>query len=87
MAFSYTILERVVFGSFKVAFGTFTQTTGDTGGDIDTQMNSVKFFSVQSTGSATTSQPSVNESFPTSSGTITIVTADADNGIWFAIGK
>ena len=77
-----------VEGNFRVSWGTFTNDGGSTGGDIVTGLNQVFFLELTHTGSAVVaSAPVVNESFPTGSGTITIVTvADAD-GIWKAYGR
>ena len=88
MAFSYTVIDRTVFGDKRIVCGTFTNAGGDTGGDIVTGLNSIDFFSIQETGSAvTTGRSVVNETFPLSSGTVTIVSDDNADGLWFAIGK
>ena len=75
-------------GTKKVVTGTFTNTSGSTGGDVVTGLRKVDFISCQHTGAAAiASAPSANETFPLASGDVTIVTtADAD-GIWFAVGE
>ena len=67
--------------------GTFTNTSGSTGGDITTGLKTVVEFSLQHTGSAVVaSAPVVNETLPLADTAITIVTvADAD-GRWIAWG-
>lgn len=91
MAFAYTVNGAGKFeftGQLKRITGTFTNGAGDEGGDIVTGLNSVKFFSIQQTGAAvTTGAPVVNESFPTATGTMTIVTDANADGIWEAVGE
>ena len=87
MAFSYSVLDRMVFGDRRVVIGTFTNGSGDTGGDVKTGLNRVDVFIAQPTGSSVTSnQVTVNESFPLAGGDVTIVTDDNVDGIWIAIG-
>jgi len=88
MAFTSTVTQRTVFGDAKVVYGTFTNTSGSTGGDIATGLNTVDFISLAHTGSAVVaSDPVANETFPFSGGDVTIVTvADAD-GLYMAVGR
>jgi len=88
MAFSSTVTKRSVFGDRWIVVGTFTNTAGSTGGDIATGLVRVEYIGLTHTGSATVaSAPAVNETFPTATGAMTIVTvADAD-GIYFATGR
>lgn len=87
MAFAYTVKGKTVMGNKRVAWGTYSNGSGDTGGDIVTGLASVDTFSLQQTGSAvTTGAPVVNETFPLASGTVTIVTDDNADGIWRAEG-
>lgn len=86
MAFSYTIKKQTYWGDLKVVIGTFTNGASDTGGDIDTGLNTVYYFNAQHTGSSVVSDaPVVNETFPCG-GTVTIVTAADADGIWIAVG-
>jgi len=87
MTFAYTIKGFSYFGNKKVVWGTFTNAGGDTGGDIKTGLNTVDFIQLQHTGSAVvTDVPVPNETFPMSSGDVTIVTVDGADGIWWAQG-
>jgi hypothetical protein len=91
MAFTSTINNNGasdIAGTKRIVTGTFENTSGTAGGDIATGLRRVEFFSAQHTGSAVVaSAPVANETFPLSSGVVTIVTvADAD-GIWFAYGE
>ena len=90
MAFVSAIISegRSIQGDKRVIYGTYTNTSGSTGGDIVTSLSRVDGITITQTGSAiTTGAPVVNESFPLSKGDVTIVTdADAD-GIWKAEGR
>ena len=77
-----------IVGVKKIVTGTFSNTSGSTGGDINTGLRRVEFMKVQHTGSAVVqTDPVVNESFPTSTGDITVVTSPDADGIWFAYGE
>jgi len=87
MAFAYTIEGSSVFGDMVVKWGTFTNGAGDSGGDIVTAMKSVVHLGLQHTGAAAVADaPSVNETMPLASGTVTIVTTTGADGTWYAIG-
>lgn len=76
-------------GRKKVTHGTFTNTAGSTGGNIDTGLDKVDHIKLQYTGSAViATAPAINETMPSENGSaMTIVTtADAD-GIWKAVGQ
>ena len=89
MAFSSSIiLKNKIFGSRKIVVGTYTNASGDTGGDIDTGLKRVEFLVLQPKGSSViATAPSVNETFPCDGSAVTIVTADNEDGYWFAFGK
>jgi len=88
MAFSSTVTDTSVFGDRKVVYGTFTNSGGSTGGDIDTGMDRVDFISLQVKGSSVVSDvPVVNETLPCSGNAVTVVTTANAIGYWFAIGK
>lgn len=91
MTFSYTATNNGIpelMGTKRVVSGTFTCESGDTGGDIDTGLNRVDWFSIQETGgSASTKASTVNETMPYEGSTVTIVTKDGQSGIWRAEGK
>lgn len=89
MAFTSTITSKTkIFGSMQKKWGTFTNTGGSTGGDINTGLTSVESINLTYSGSSVVaSAPVVNETLPADGSAITIVTvADAD-GYWEAIGK
>ena len=78
MAFSASQTVDTVFGNKRVTLGTYTQASGDTGGDVTTGLSVVEYF--DATGATKISD---------TSGTVTIVTADTaadQTGFWLAIG-
>ncbi|MBI4137106.1 hypothetical protein HY469_03525 [Candidatus Roizmanbacteria bacterium] len=90
MAFSSTIEGKSVFGNKRVHWGTYTNTGGSTGGDIDTALGGqVEIVQLQPKGSAVaTNAPVVNESFPNSLGSAETIVTDANEvGTWLAIGR
>jgi hypothetical protein len=88
MAFAFTRDGKSVMGNKRVAWGTFTNASGDTGGNIDTGLVLVESMYFAGSGAgALTALPSVNETLPASGGAITIVCADGEDGYWFAIGR
>ena len=87
MAFAYTIDTQTVFGNKRVIMGTFTNGAGDSGGDIVTGLQVVDFATLQSTGDTViAAAPTINETFPSAPGTLTIVNTANEDGIWMAIG-
>lgn len=87
MAFVSAITQRGVMGNKKYAMGTFTNASGDTGGNIETGLTVCEFMSLQSTGTAVIANaPVINEAFPAAGNAVTIVTTDNEDGIWFALG-
>lgn len=90
MAFSSTITDFSTFGNKRVAWGTFTNAGGDTGGVITTNlMTRIEYVDLQHTGTAVVADhPVVNGTFPIASatGAFTIVTTDGADGIWYAEG-
>ena len=88
MAFTSAItFEMNLEGNRKIVFGTFTNGSSDTGGDIATGLSQVEVVQLSHSGSgAVASAPSVNETLPLSSGDVTIVTTANADGFWLAIG-
>ena len=75
-------------GNKRIAWGTFTNGGGDTGGDIDTGLEVVEFMILQTAGTGVSAdQHAVNETLPVDGSAITIVSTDGADGIWFAIGR
>lgn len=90
MAFTATITKRVL-GSDSEAriYGTYVNTGGSTGGDIQTGLSSVNYMQLQPVGVATlATQSVVNETFPVvnDGGNVTIVTSADESGQWMAWG-
>jgi hypothetical protein len=78
MAFAMAITKKDVMGSHRVAMGTFSQASGDTGGAFVTGLRKIEYF--ESTAALTMS---------VSGGTATVTTANpggAQAGFWKAIG-
>jgi hypothetical protein len=66
--------------------GTFTNTSGSTGGNINTGLKTIDFMLLQVKGSAVGNAPAVNETMPADGDAVTIVT-DADAvGTWVVVG-
>lgn len=87
MAFTFNIQGRSVFGDKKVVYGTFSNTAGSTGGDINTGLNSCENITLQHTGATVVaSAPVVNETVPVTGGAVTIVTVADTSGTFTAIG-
>jgi len=88
MAFASAITKTGVMGAYKVAWGTYTNGSGDTGGNVNTGLTNVHVMLLQPGGaSAIATAATVNETLPAAGNAITIVTADNEDGQWFAIGK
>lgn len=71
------------FQSFRISAGTFTQSSGDVGGTIDTGLKSIAFAGVSCSSHIGTENAKVSWS----GGTLTIVTDDNVSGYWWAIGR
>ena len=90
MVFTSKVISRETSGSIKVTMGTYTNTAGSTGGDIDTGLAQCLHLSVENTGNGLVPSPSVDEDFSNgavSGGAVTIVTNGNASGIWVAYGK
>ena len=91
MAFLSAVIKRYrgVLGRYSLVIGTYTNTAGSIGGDIDTKLTHCHFIKLLSGGGAVVlDEPVVNESFavPIRGNAVTIVTtADAD-GYFIAFG-
>ncbi len=87
MAFAFTITEQSFEGNKKIVRGTFANTGGSTGGDINTGLTNCTDMDLQHTGSAVVaSAPVVNETFPVAGGAMTIVTVADTSGRFEAKG-
>lgn len=89
MAFESAItFEMNLEGNRKIVFGTFTNGSSDTGGNIATGLSLVEVIQLSHSGSAVVaSAPVVNETLPLSSGAVTIVTVANADGFWMAVGQ
>ncbi len=87
MAFTSTITGRTVMGNKVMKWGTFANTGGSTGGDIDTGLHFAESIALTPKGTAVAANaPAVNETLPAAGNAVTIVT-DADlGGYWQAVG-
>ena len=89
MAFSSTITESTTFGDKKITFGTFTTSSTDTGGDINTGLAMCEFIKLNYSTSAGATCPMVNETIVKggiAGSAITIVHAASADGYWWAFG-
>lgn len=87
MAFAFTIVEQSYEGNKRVVRGTFANTAGSTGGDINTGLTNCTSILLQHTGAAVVaSAPVANETFPVAGGAVTIVTVADTAGHFEAKG-
>jgi hypothetical protein len=87
MAFTYTRTGKVVFGNKWLAHGTFTNTGGDTGGNIDTGLKKVEGMWFSGSGASVIADAtSINETLPCDGSAVTIVTTANATGFWYAFG-
>ena len=88
MAWSYEIEnETLLHGNMKIVFGTWNADSV-TGGDISTGLSRVDVCILGHTGTAVEAAAAVcNETFPLSSGDVTVVATSGDKGTFIAIGQ
>ncbi len=90
MSFTPAVTQTIEgMGPKIMVYGTYTNTSGSTGGDILTYLNVVEQFFIQPAGSAVSaSAPVINETLPltNTAGTVTIVTVADEDGYWQAWG-
>lgn len=79
-----TIIRRTVMGNMKIVVGSCTNDS--TGGDVATGLRNVEVFIPVNLGSSA-AELAVNETFPLASGDVTVVTENAINFAWIAIGR
>ena len=87
MTFASTIIGKTTFGNKEASWGTFTNASGDTGGNINTGIMTVTRMELTIKGAAVVAaNPSVNETMPCDGTAVTIVTGDDEDGYWYAEG-
>ena len=90
MAFTYTVsdISPGGSGSKAFAFGTYTSTLGDTGGDIVTGLETVLKVMLQPSGAAVkATRAAVDATLPVvNKGAVTVVTSANEVGQWLAVG-
>lgn len=79
MSFAYVVTGSAVLGNKKFKYGTFSNVSSGTGGDIVTGLKVVNAF-IGTTMTATAMISSTN------GGTVTITVGSTDSGTWAAIG-
>jgi hypothetical protein len=82
MAFDYTRKKMSVIGDLRLAAGTYTNGTNDTGGEIVTGLSEILYFNTDYENSASTATTLVS----ISGGAATITTVKNEDGRWLAIG-
>lgn len=92
MTFAHTVEQvRNIAGDRRIATGTFAQTAGDTGGNIDlSHFQIVDYIGVQAvTSMIATAAPCINETFPLQGeSTAAIITSEAlQNGVFIIYGS
>lgn len=87
MAFANAITGYGKSGDKRVVYGTYTNGSGDTGGDINTGLTVCEFITFTHKGSTVSASPvTVNETLPCPGSAVTIVTDDGVDGYWKAEG-
>lgn len=88
MAFTSTVSGTpIVVGNRKHTEGTYTNTAGSTGGNIDTGLGVCESITLQPNASAVaTNETVVNATLPTAGSSIAIVTDANQAGYWRAKG-
>ena len=87
MAFSSAILGRAQAGGSTITWGTWTTSSTETGGDIDTGLHSCQNIQLTQTSNAVATNAAVaNETFPCTGNAVTIVQDASGDGLWLAIG-
>ena len=86
MAFTDAKTKSSIFGDKAVAWGTYVNDGGSTGGDIDTGLHMCEALFLIKNGAAVGNSQAVNETFPVAGSAVTIVTDANESGYWFAIG-
>jgi hypothetical protein len=88
LAFAYTVTKKMLVGDLVRTHGTYTNGSGDTGGNIDTQMDRCLWIKMTAKGTAVVATaPAANETFPCEGHAVTVVTADNEDGYWEAEGE
>lgn len=88
MAFTATTSSITVFGNKRIVIGSYTNTSGSSGGDVETGLLSVDFVSLTPNAAAIapTTSVAVNETLPLSGGTVTVVTGVDESGYFMVVG-
>ncbi|MCE5336821.1 MAG: hypothetical protein LLG06_19765 [Desulfobacteraceae bacterium] len=90
MAFTDTKLGETVMGNYRMTWGTFSSSDGDTGGDINTGLHKCELLiPVATGGSIVADSPTVSETIAAGGvdGTaVTIITTANTAGLWIAFG-
>lgn len=86
MAFTSTKIKSYIWGNRRCHVGSW-DSTGVTGGDIDTGLKRCEICKIWHKGTAVEAAKAVvNETFPLAGGDVTIVATAGDTGYWKAIG-
>jgi len=83
MTFAYVVSGSTILGDLRFKYGTFTNGTQDTGGDITTGLNAIFAEGACVNSHVGSNLPKVTKS----GGTLSIVTEEGADGTWWAIGK
>ena len=87
MAFTSAVSVRSNSGNKRMNMGTWTTSSTETGGDIDTGLRSCEMIVLQHMASAVTADtPVVNETLPCDGSAVTIVQLASADGFWIAWG-
>ena len=90
MTFASEVILRTLMGRKRMHMGSYTNASGDTGGDIDTQLTHCDILLLVGYNAAVEANaPVVDEDFtggPIDGSAITIVTDDERDGYWVAFG-
>jgi len=76
----------IVLGDKKMTFGTYTNSDGGQGGDIDTGLRVCQAIFLQTGASVSADESAVNETLPCDGSAVTVVNTANSDGTWLAIG-
>ena len=87
MAFSASKTGEHVVGDLRMTRGTYSNSGGSTGGDINTGLHQCVNLIPSAAGSSIVADaPTVNETFPCAGNAVTIITTANTAGYWTAFG-
>jgi len=86
MAFSQATTNQTVFGNKRIVYGTYNGAAVTTG-ELATGLAVTEMLVLTGTGASVVADaPTVNETFPNTNSTQTLIFTSGTTGVWMAIG-